>query len=158
MECPICCVCILSICIAGLKAQHCIAQGNALGFCLYVATRPVRAKVYSLMSSAYILLPFQGASCLSVCYPGRCPGLCSVGLSARCATFFRFYFGTSNWHHSYFNCSTFTPFTASPVAFVSASRGKYIGMSFCRGSMRSSKLLASASESRHRPYWNGRPL
>ena len=34
----------IELCIAGLKAQNYIAQSNTMGFCLYVATRPVKGK------------------------------------------------------------------------------------------------------------------
>ena len=67
----------------GLKAQHCIAQGNALGSRQKGNLRPERAKVYKHSTLDYRLLPLQGVWLHINKTPGRCPGLCSVGLSAR---------------------------------------------------------------------------
>ena len=56
-----------NIYIFGLKALYYIAQGNALGFCLHVSTRPVRAKVHSLVREWFMYFcPYRACRCPDV--------------------------------------------------------------------------------------------
>lgn len=62
----------------GLKAQIIPAQGSALD----VAVIGICA-LKGQLKKHKTELPFQGANTLIAVYPGRCPGLVLVGLSAR---------------------------------------------------------------------------
>ena len=108
-----------NICIFGLKALYSIAQGNALGFCLYVSTRPVRAKVHILGVNGLCTFALTGRWLVSRCTQGVALGYVVLGfqpvpwaMECRALAFpsaadfqfsplyhhsFLFFLGTSNW-------------------------------------------------------------